>query len=87
MLKNTLNVFCLLFVLLGVVLISINRDGKIPINKVGFFSYLIVCWMTSLVWKIFRNSNKPLSEEDVWECSEWETVEVNAERSGILFSF
>ncbi|XP_033742889.1 multidrug resistance-associated protein 5-like isoform X2 [Pecten maximus] len=57
-----------------------NKDGKIPINKVGLFSYISISWISSLVMTIYKNRGGAIKEEDVWECSDWETSNVNAER-------
>ncbi|XP_069129780.1 ATP-binding cassette sub-family C member 5-like [Argopecten irradians] len=57
-----------------------NKDGKLPVNKVGIFSYITVSWITSLVMKVYKNRGQSLKEEDVWECSDWETSNVNTER-------
>ncbi|XP_053398618.1 ATP-binding cassette sub-family C member 5-like isoform X2 [Mercenaria mercenaria] len=57
-----------------------SKDGKLPINKVGFFSYLFVTWLSPLVWKMFRNRSQPVAEGDIWECSDQEGVAANTER-------
>ncbi|XP_069129781.1 ATP-binding cassette sub-family C member 5-like [Argopecten irradians] len=57
-----------------------NKDGKLPINKVGIFSYMLISWISTLVMKIYRNRGGALKEEDVWECSDWETSNINTER-------
>ncbi|XP_060080895.1 ATP-binding cassette sub-family C member 5-like [Ylistrum balloti] len=57
-----------------------NKDGKLPVNKVGIFSYIAVSWISSLVMRIYKRRGQALKEEDVWECSDWETSSVNADR-------
>jgi len=37
-------------------------------------------WFSPLVWKIYKNRDKPIAESDVWECSVEEGTEINAER-------
>ncbi|XP_033742886.1 multidrug resistance-associated protein 5-like [Pecten maximus] len=57
-----------------------NRDGKLPVNKVGIFSYITVSWISSLVMRIYKRRGQALKEGDIWECSDWETSNVNSER-------
>lgn len=57
-----------------------SKDGKIPINKAGFFSYILITWMSKLIWKVFRHRNEPLNEEDIWTCPDEESANVNTER-------
>lgn len=63
------------------------RDGKIPINKAGFFSYLLVTWMSKLIWKVFRHRNEQLNEEDIWTCPDEESANVNTERSAWIENY
>ncbi|KAJ8298099.1 hypothetical protein KUTeg_024630 [Tegillarca granosa] len=57
-----------------------SKDGKIPIQKAGLFSYLFISWISSLVWKLFRKRKEQLTEDDIWECSEAEMSKPNTER-------
>ncbi|XP_048775785.2 ATP-binding cassette sub-family C member 5-like [Ostrea edulis] len=57
-----------------------SKDGKIPINKAGFFSYLLTSWISQLIWKVFRHRAEPLKEEDIWSCSDLESANINTER-------
>ncbi|XP_060080913.1 ATP-binding cassette sub-family C member 5-like [Ylistrum balloti] len=57
-----------------------SKDGKIPVNKVGLFSYITLSWISSMVMKIYKNRDQALREEDVWEISDWESCDVNTVR-------
>ncbi|XP_033742885.1 LOW QUALITY PROTEIN: multidrug resistance-associated protein 5-like [Pecten maximus] len=57
-----------------------SKDGKIPVNKAGFFSYVTISWISSLVMKIYRHRDETLKQEDVWEISDWESCDVNTVR-------
>ncbi|OWF39710.1 multidrug resistance-associated protein 5-like [Mizuhopecten yessoensis] len=57
-----------------------SKDGKIPVNKAGFFSYITISWMSSLVMKIYRHRDEALKEEDIWKISDWESCDVNTDR-------
>ncbi|OWF39711.1 multidrug resistance-associated protein 5-like [Mizuhopecten yessoensis] len=57
-----------------------NKDGKLPINKAGIFSYVTVSWITSLMMRIYKNRGQQIKEEDIWECSDWETSSINTDR-------
>lgn len=63
-----------------------SKDGKIPINKAGFFSYLLVTWMSKLIWKVFRHRNEQMNEEDIWTCPDEESANVNTERLARLWN-
>ncbi|KAK3100459.1 hypothetical protein FSP39_020430 [Pinctada imbricata] len=56
------------------------RDGKIPINKAGLFSFLFMSWMSPLIWRMFRKRKENLAEEDIWRCSDLETCLPNTQR-------
>ena len=57
----------------------IHRDGKLPVIKVGFFSYIFMSWLSPLIWKMFKNRLEPIKESDIWECSDEEGVRLNSE--------
>ncbi|XP_078324316.1 ATP-binding cassette sub-family C member 5-like [Crassostrea virginica] len=57
-----------------------SKDGKIPIHKSGFFSYLLMTWMSPLIWKVFRHRKEALKEEDIWLCPDQENATTNTER-------
>ncbi|XP_061163776.1 ATP-binding cassette sub-family C member 5-like [Saccostrea echinata] len=57
-----------------------SKDGKIPVNKAGFFSYVFMTWISPLIWKIFRHRQEALKEEDIWACSTLENANLNTER-------
>ncbi|XP_052280041.1 ATP-binding cassette sub-family C member 5-like [Dreissena polymorpha] len=63
-----------------------SKDGKIPISKAGFFSYIFLTWFSPLVWRMYKHRDVPVSESDVWECSDMEGVLVNTERMKLLWS-
>jgi hypothetical protein len=56
------------------------RDGKIPVNKAGLFSYMFMIWMTPLVMKMFKQRDEELKEDDIWQCSDWEACKINTDR-------
>ncbi|KAL4230542.1 Multidrug resistance-associated protein 5 [Mactra antiquata] len=57
-----------------------SKDGKLPMNKVGLFSYTFLTWFSGFVWKMFKNRANPINEDDVWECSDAEGLSTNTER-------
>ncbi|WAR00010.1 MRP5-like protein [Mya arenaria] len=62
------------------------RDGKLPINKVGFFSYVFLTWFSPLIWRMYRNRHEPVAEKDIWQCSSADGVMKNAERMERLWT-
>ncbi|XP_060065904.1 ATP-binding cassette sub-family C member 5-like [Ylistrum balloti] len=57
-----------------------SKDGKIPVNKVGLFSYITLSWMSSMIMKLYKHRDQALKEEDVWEISDWESCDINTLR-------
>ncbi|XP_069129777.1 ATP-binding cassette sub-family C member 5-like isoform X2 [Argopecten irradians] len=57
-----------------------SKDGKVPVNKVGFLSYVTISWISSLVFKIYKHRDEALKEEDIWDISDWESCDVNTAR-------
>ncbi|XP_060552552.1 ATP-binding cassette sub-family C member 5-like [Ruditapes philippinarum] len=57
-----------------------SKDGKLPLNNAGFFSYIFLTWLSPLVWKMYRHRSQPVAESDIWECSDQEGVSENTER-------
>ncbi|OWF39616.1 Multidrug resistance-associated protein 9 [Mizuhopecten yessoensis] len=57
-----------------------QTNGPIPINDVGFLSYMSIGWLTPLVLKLFKDRRNEIRENDVWACSELESCAVNTER-------
>ncbi|XP_052795048.1 ATP-binding cassette sub-family C member 5-like [Mya arenaria] len=63
-----------------------SKDGKLPINKVGFFSYVFLTWFSPLIWRMYRNRHEPVAEKDIWQCSSADGVMKNAERMERLWT-
>ncbi|KAL3879125.1 hypothetical protein ACJMK2_031436 [Sinanodonta woodiana] len=57
-----------------------RKDGKLPINTVGLFSYVFLMWLNSLVWKFFKRRKEMVSEDDIWQCSDQEGFRTNTDR-------
>ncbi|XP_033744222.1 multidrug resistance-associated protein 5-like [Pecten maximus] len=57
-----------------------HSHQPIPVNDVGFLSYITIGWLTPLVLDLFKHRKKEIREEDVWTCSELESCDVNTER-------
>ncbi|XP_064096372.1 ATP-binding cassette sub-family C member 12-like [Macrobrachium nipponense] len=52
-----------------------ERD-VLPTKRVGFFNFVSVHWMTSLMWKAYK---RKLRDEDLWSLPPEETSEVNGD--------
>ncbi|XP_060065903.1 ATP-binding cassette sub-family C member 5-like [Ylistrum balloti] len=57
-----------------------SRNGQVPVNKVGLFSYITLSWMSSMIMKLYKHRDQALREEDVWEISDWESCDINTLR-------
>ncbi|OWF39707.1 Multidrug resistance-associated protein 9 [Mizuhopecten yessoensis] len=55
-------------------------NGPIPVNDVGFLSYITFGWVTPLVLRLFKNREEEIREDDVWTCSKLESCAINTER-------
>lgn len=55
-----------------------SDKGKYPTGQVGGIAYLTLSYLTSLVWRVFRQGKLQL--EDLWPCPPEESCQVNTAR-------
>ncbi|WAR00011.1 MRP1-like protein [Mya arenaria] len=66
--------------------LQVIKDGKLPINKVGIFSYVFPTWFSPLIWRMHRNRHEPVAEKDIWQCASADGIMRNAERMDFLWT-
>ncbi|KAK4289504.1 hypothetical protein Pmani_037528 [Petrolisthes manimaculis] len=56
---------------------SKREKSEIPVDGAGMFSFMMVSWMSGLMWKAYK---KGLKSEDVPLCSKYDMCEYNTDR-------
>ncbi|CAH1788032.1 unnamed protein product [Owenia fusiformis] len=59
---------------------STKKAEDLPMRKAGLFSFCTFGWLTSLMWKAFKQRNETFDIRGVWKCSQDESSLQNAKR-------